>query len=395
MSILYYIALLAQEEAKMTEQLRSEAAKSLDRMQETQQRPRVACPTYTPGQGPVPHATAQVGQDATFQHMEWTIPASQHAHTVLKKTSKEQHLQFARAHLGSARVRTEATLPRIHEPKPPRNACKCSLIGFCMCRRWQIEAFTKRVSAFAKRACPTKSTNRLYLQRGMVVVQLEQLESSTRYWYHIGYTNLKTFVCAVIPLLPTADLIRRLEAEANGRYALDFKFPLHSRLGVHIWQHHFRYFDFSVPYKIRAYCLRDDECMLHESSFVPELLEVRNMYPTTEDTFWNDGDEKPPKRKSDGPSFAKGVGSRKRARLPRRAARPSAEREPSDNSSGGFGSDGSQASLDHKSESVGSGFDSDAPWLNDLNERLDSGSGTASSARSQVLVMIIAHYFTH
>jgi hypothetical protein len=364
---------------------------------------RPALPTLAPREGIGIGASVHgPGVDFSLEEMNWVIPASRFAYDAIDKASAAFLEKLASLWVEMNKCGRAEACPQnkiLAKRKREQNKAKCFFIGFCVCHKWRLREFVTRLQQFLRRSCPKGSFNQKYAKAGMLALRVYQpIVDGDTFWYHISYANLKTWVAALIPLVPTEDPIRSLVSRSAGRIALDLAEPGEARLGVHHWWRHLRDFEFSCQWHAQIYCLRDDDLAINVP-FIPAELEVRSAVPTALAVIWNGQDESQPqpKRSADRrTSRRREAGSRAASSSagPVHAASSSVGpvHTPSDTHSGAEGSDcaGSSARTGEQSE-----IDSLHSWQERHDEDLETegtpgASSTGSVAPQEVAIDYIS-----
>jgi len=221
-------------------------------------------------------------------------------------------------------------------------------------------------------------------KKGMLVLRLSCVSDGSvaeALWFHISYANFKTWVAAVLPLLPAADVVREIQATAGGYIALDLAEPMSKTLGANHWWAHLRNHDFTRHWDSQLYCLRDDEARILGDAFVPAEVEVRSLIPIAKAVIWAGTDEiKPGSRKKEtSPRFDKGAASSSRPRQRPPAGSPAPPpRGASPGSAAASHSDSADVSRN-------SGEMSDVPSLPSALGKHDKDLETDSTPRSNAM----------
>lgn len=105
-------------------------------------------------------------------------------------------------------TRHEVVAHLLEQPleEPRATLSKCAVAGICVCSgegRW-ISLFWKEVSGNLVDWCPPKSELRRRLKKGDTVLRLESSDGE-QLWYHIGFVNMNSWVCSLLPLFPSED----------------------------------------------------------------------------------------------------------------------------------------------------------------------------------------------
>ena len=372
------------------EKLRQQSVVQLQKSQaERQQKaesssaPSLFCPSVAADEGVTPQPSLQHNKRLSLQVINWAVPAYDLAYKVLQATPESFHDNLGALWRDQNVVHSAAACPQHILPTARANN-KCDVVGMCLCLRWRLREFVKKLIAMAKTSFPANTTARRQLGKGMVIMRLWS-PGKGEVWLHLGYMNLKTWMGALLPLQRSSSQLRQIRAEVAGCIALELAQPSEKRLGVGHWWHHCDLLTLTQPWIYQLYLLRDDEhaTRMH---FVPNDVEVRAFFPHASFEFWTGDEQKPSKKrkpKEDTPFEKLGPQPRKSGRpksKSKASAKSAASAAPKDkkHDPSPLASSGSEREND-SSAGDGSGFASDASWMVDVEKGLESAADTAFS----------------